>query len=112
MSAWSSNELSAIMPIMKSEEIKNLARLARIEVTDEEVAVYEKDLSSIMTYVSAVSDIASDTVDNKPQVGARYNILRADKVTNEGGQFTEALLAEMPHTEGQYMKVKKILKTE
>lgn len=100
------------MPIMKSEEIKNLARLARIEITDEEVSVYEKDLSSIMSYVSVVSEIVSDAVDSEPKVGARYNILREDTVTNEGDQFTDALLAEMPYTEGRYMKVKKILKTE
>jgi Asp-tRNA(Asn)/Glu-tRNA(Gln) amidotransferase C subunit len=45
-------------------------------------------------------------------VGARFNVFRADEVTNQPDQYTEALLAEMPQTSGRLMKVKKILTIE
>lgn len=93
------------------DDILHLGELARIALTDEEVATLETELSDIMSYVSTVNDIAADDADASPQVGARYNVLRPDVVTNQPDQFTDDLLREMPDTKGRHMKVKKILKT-
>lgn len=100
------------MQPMKREEIEHLAGLARIKLTEEELSKFETELSSIVSYVGAVSEMIADEPDSRPQVGPRYNVFRSDEETNEPDQFTEAILAEMPHTEGRFMKVKKILKTE
>lgn len=100
------------MPPMKQEEIAHLARLARIKLTNEELHRFEGELSSIVSYVSTISEIVADTADGVPQVGIRHNIFRKDEVTNEASQYTDDLLHEMPHTDGRYMKVKKILQTE
>jgi Asp-tRNA(Asn)/Glu-tRNA(Gln) amidotransferase C subunit len=62
-----------------------------------------------MSYVSAISDMASEDADMTPVLGARHNILRPDVVTNEADEYTADLLAEMPYTEGRYLKVKKII---
>ncbi len=97
---------------MNREDIEHLARLSRISFTEVELTRLQTDLSSIMEYVGAVSDMASDAEDSAPQVGARFNIMRPDEVTNAPDEYTEALLAEMPHTEGRYLAVKKILQTE
>ena len=100
------------MPIMKKEEIINLAKLSRIKLTETEVEALESELSSIVEYVSVVSDIAAGEADTAPVLGARYNVLRKDETTNEPDQYTNDLLAEMPATEGRHMLVKKILKNE
>ena len=97
---------------MKRADIEHLASLARIKLTENEMGRLPKELSSIVEYVSVVSDIAGDEADAAPQVGARYNVFRKDEVTNEPDEYTEAVLAEMPQTEGRYMKVKKILQVD
>lgn len=97
---------------MKREDITHLASLARIKLTDQELISYETELSQIINYVSTVSSIAADEADTAPVVGARYNVLRPDVITNNPDQFTEAILREMPQTKGRSMAVKKILKTE
>lgn len=97
---------------MKREEIAHLATLARLELTEAELTNLESELSSIVEYVGAISDIASADADMTPQVGVRHNIFRPDVVTNEADEYTEALLAELPQREGRYMKVKKILSTD
>ena len=97
---------------MKPDEITNLATLARIRLTEAEIDSYGKELSQIVDYVSAVTKIASDEADASPVVGARYNVLRADEITNEVDQFTESVLREMPNTAGRSMAVKKILKNK
>ncbi len=94
---------------MNREDIAHLGTLARIELSEAELQKLEGELSSIVSYVSVISDIASLEAEAEPQVGVRYNIFRTDAVTNEPNQYTDDLLREMPATEGRYMKVKKIL---
>ncbi|MEN9920635.1 MAG: hypothetical protein RL538_528 [Candidatus Parcubacteria bacterium] len=92
---------------MKREDIAHLASLSRIAVTEPELEKLETELSSIMSYVSAISDIAGEQAD--PQVGARYNVFRKDGVTNGEDEYTADMIAQMPHSSGRFLKVKKIL---
>lgn len=101
-----------MMPFMKQEDITHLANLARIRIEPEELQALEGELSSIVEYVSTVTDIAEEEGDSSQALGARFNVFRADEVTNKPNEFTEDALAEMPHTDGRYMLVKKILKTD
>lgn len=94
---------------MTKEEIQHLAKLARIELTNAEIEKFTTEMSAILEYVSAVTDIVGDDALTAPQVGAKYNVFRKDEVTNEADEYTAALLAEMPQTQGRYMVVKKIL---
>jgi aspartyl-tRNA(Asn)/glutamyl-tRNA(Gln) amidotransferase subunit C len=94
---------------MNREDISHLATLSRIALTEEELSKLEGELSSIVSYVAVISDLASDTTDSAPEVGPLHNVFRPDTVTNDVGQHTNALLAEMPQTEGAFLKVKKIL---
>ena len=96
---------------MKREDIAHLANLARIKMTEEELVELEKDLPAIVSYVSEISTIAGN-LDEVPDVGPLHNVFREDKITNEPEEFTKDLLAEMPETDGRYMKVKKILKQD
>ncbi len=94
---------------MLKEDVAHLARLARLELSEAELEKLPEELSSIVSYVSVITDIAGDEADTAPQLGARHNVFRADEVTNEANEYTEDLLAEMPATEGRFMKVKKII---
>jgi aspartyl-tRNA(Asn)/glutamyl-tRNA(Gln) amidotransferase subunit C len=94
---------------MKREDVAHLARLARIELSEAELEKLPEELSSIVSYVGVITDIAGDEADMAPQLGARHNVFRTDEVTNEADAYTADLLAEMPATEGRFMKVKKIL---
>lgn len=78
----------------------------------EELASLATELPKIVSYVSVISDITAADADAEPQVGPLHNVFRSDVVTNEPDQYTDALLREMPATDGRYMKVQKILKTD
>lgn len=97
---------------MKRADIQHLASLARLRLSEEELNNFEGELSSILDYVGAVSDIAADEVDAEPQVGSRYNVFRDDVITNVPDEYTEAILAEMPKTNGRFLSVKKILQID
>lgn len=94
------------------DDILHLGELSRIALTDEEVSTLETELSDIMSYVSAVNNIAAEESQTEPQTGARYNVLRSDIVKNQPDQFTDDLLREMPRTKGRHMIVRRILKNK
>ena len=101
-----------MLGLMKRSEIEHLATLARITLTETEKDNLETELSSIMSYVGVVSDLALSDADAVPEVGARHNIFRMDEVTNEPDQYTKDILAEMPETDGRYLQVKKIIQND
>ena len=91
------------------EEVTHLGRLARIALTETETEAFSSEIESILEYVSTVSSIAGDNTPVGVVMGARVNILRPDVVTTTPGEHTETLLTAMPHRQGNYMAVKKIL---
>ncbi|PIR98875.1 hypothetical protein COT87_02480 [Candidatus Collierbacteria bacterium CG10_big_fil_rev_8_21_14_0_10_44_9] len=94
---------------MTKDEILHLGTLSRIALSPAEVDKFSTEIDTILEYVSTVKNIVANDVGNEPMVGARYNVLRSDRVTNEPGEYTEKLLNAMPQRDGQYMLVKKIL---
>lgn len=97
---------------MNKEGILDLAKLARLELTENEVEKYTQEIGAILGYVeqinSAVSDVESSIIES---VGER-NVFREDVNADEPGKYTDALLACAPDSKDGFIKVQKILNTE
>lgn len=96
---------------MTRDEILHLGRLARIKLSDAEVERFGGEITAILEYVSTVNEIVGEA-DLTKRTGAVFNVFRKDEVTNAPEEYTERILAEMPATDGRYLKVKKILKQD
>ncbi len=96
---------------MKREDIEGLASLARIELTDTEIERFSKEFDDILGYVGEIKGLAAGGV-LTPQVGPVHNVLREDINPNEPGAYTEALLELAPHRQGQFVSVKKVLRSD
>lgn len=72
------------MPI-KEEDIIKIAKLAHLEITDEEVALYTPQMASIVGYVEQLNELNTDQVE--PAIGG---------LTVEG-EKTETLRKDVPH---------------
>jgi aspartyl-tRNA(Asn)/glutamyl-tRNA(Gln) amidotransferase subunit C len=92
---------------MNEDDIKNLAKLSRIKLSDSQTKSLLKDLSSILGYINQIKEIVSEGEEKK--VGLLRNVLREDDIVHESGIYTEDILNEAPRTESGYIKVKKIL---
>lgn len=88
------------------EEIKNLADLARIEVTEPDLVKMTGEIDSILGYVGAVQQFSGGM---EREIPNHRNILRDDEVTNKEGEYTEKILKNAPERDGDYLVVKKIL---
>lgn len=96
---------------MDSKEIKKLADLARIDMSEEEMEGIAKDFQSILAYVGQVQEVSgemTDEVKNKDDYFTR-NVMREDVVTNNSKENTDKILSNAPDTEDGFIKVKKIM---
>ncbi len=93
---------------MDSTEIKRLAALARVAVTDDEAATYASDAEEILGYIAQMKDAAVEPVGVVSDAFVE-NVLRDDVVTNEPGSKTEALLSSARRSRDGFVEVKKIL---
>ena len=98
--------------MITSKDIKSLAELARIEISDSEAEQLTQEVDSILVYVGQIKDASRDLslqTGMDKLVPKLQNVMREDVVTNTEGEYTERLLNNAPSREGKYFKVKKIL---
>lgn len=88
------------------DEIKNLAHLARIEVTEEEAAMYAKDFESILGYVDQINKADVSQIELEQ---LQVNIAREDSNPTPAGQNSENLVAQAPESQDGFYRVPKIL---
>jgi len=89
------------------EDLMNLSRLARIDISDDEKQKMLLDMQAILGYVSEINEaVGGSTTGN----GVVYNVVREDVVTTTSGSKTVSLLREAPKVEGDYVEVLQVLK--
>lgn len=88
-------------------DVENLALLARIEISEEEKERLQKDLESILGYVSELTSVVGEF--EAPHKEELINVMREDANAHESGAFTDALLKNAPATENGYVAVKQII---
>ncbi|OGI65553.1 hypothetical protein A3A95_02835 [Candidatus Nomurabacteria bacterium RIFCSPLOWO2_01_FULL_39_18] len=90
---------------MNIKDVENLAKLARIELTEEEKSELLSDMDSILEYVKQVEEMKVE--DTKSELST-YNVWREDKI--ESRDFSRELITkQFPASKNGFLKVKKIL---
>ncbi len=87
-------------------DIKALAKLARLEVSDAEIAKLEKEIPDILAFVDSIQKV-NVSIEAKSE-GLR-NVMRADENPHESGLYTEKLLKAAPARVGNRIAVKQVI---
>ncbi|MDT0306806.1 Asp-tRNA(Asn)/Glu-tRNA(Gln) amidotransferase subunit GatC [Streptomyces sp. DSM 44917] len=98
------------MPGITREEVAHLARLARLELTAEELDHFAGQLGDIIGAVARVADAATEDVPPTSHPLPLTNVMRADEV--RPGLSAEQALSGAPASEQQRFKVPQILGEE
>ena len=91
-------------------DIDHVARLARLELTDEEKARLREQLGVILEHAAKVGEVAADDVPPTAYAIPRSNVLRPDEVTPS--LPVKEVLANAPEVEDDRFKVPKIVEVE
>ena len=84
-----------------------MARLARLELTDDEKLTFTRQLSSILTYMDQLKTVDITGVEPTVTVMPVTNVFREDEV--EPSLSQEQALANAPDQSGGFFRVPRIL---
>lgn len=90
------------------DEVLKLARLAKLELSEDEIDAYTSELMNILGYVEQLSAIDTKGLVPTSQVTGLTNIMRED-VEHDYGIDQSDLLKNVPARKGDYIKVKRVL---
>ncbi|MBU0459088.1 Asp-tRNA(Asn)/Glu-tRNA(Gln) amidotransferase subunit GatC [Patescibacteria group bacterium] len=83
------------------DEVRHIAKLARLNLSDKEVEKFAPQLSAIIDYIGQLSEVDTKNIEPTAQVTGLTNSFREDKVTE---QLTnpDALLETSPLTKVEH----------
>ena len=87
-------------------DVKTLASLARLEVSDAELKKLEKDISAILGFVETIQKA---DVGEPRRAPVLQNVMREDGEPHESGIHTKELLDAAPAHKKGYVAVKQVL---
>lgn len=96
--------------MISKDDVKHIAHLARIGITDEEVEKFQKDIGAILDYVKELEEVDTDAVEPTSHVTGIENVMRRDEVREKIPQDSKKKLIEaVPKKKSGYVKTKAIL---
>lgn len=66
--------------MLDEKQVRHVAKLARINLTDEEVKLFSGQLSSVLDYMSILEEVNTDGVEISNQVTGLENVFEEDEV--------------------------------
>lgn len=96
------------MSTITTEDVRLLAQLSNIQLSDEEVESLKEDIPNILAYVDMLGELDTEGVEPTYQVNSLENVFRED-VVDQGPVTREDLLAIAPESLENQVKVPKVL---
>lgn len=91
---------------LTKEEVKHIALLARLGLTDAEIEKFTGQLSSILEYVEQLKEVNTEGVAPTAQVTGLENIMALDAIDQVGPAECEKLLNLAPEREEDLVKTR------
>ena len=92
---------------LDDDQVRHVARLSRLQLTDQEVSHFASQLSAVLDYISKLNEL--DVADVEPMAHAAdvSNVLRKDQP--QPGMPVDKALENAPDASDPFFKVPKIL---
>ena len=88
------------------DDVKHVAKLARLELSEDEITQFSKQLGGILEHVAQMNEIDTTGVEPMSSAIPIINVMREDEVKYE--QTKEELMKNAPEEEAGFFKVPKI----
>ena len=89
------------------EQVRKAAKLARLDLSEDEIGEFTGQLSAILEYVEKMNELDTEGVEPLAHTLPVSNCFREDKVKESLG--SEKTVANAPQRDGEFFKVPKIL---
>ena len=95
------------MSHISADDVRKVAKLARLNLPDDKIATYTGQLESILGYVSQLEQVDTTGVPETTRAVEVTNVTRQDGV--DPTPVREEILNQAPQREGNFFRVPKIL---
>jgi aspartyl-tRNA(Asn)/glutamyl-tRNA(Gln) amidotransferase subunit C len=96
------------MSKVDKDEIRRLAKLSKIKLSEEQIEEFASEIDSILGYVSKLSEVDTKGLKPTTQVTGLVNVSREDEVIDY--KITREQLLELsPDSKDGFIKVKRVL---
>lgn len=102
--------------MISKKEVQHIAKLARLGLTEKEIAKFQKELSSILDYIGKLKEVDISEVEPMSHSVLVENVTREDhpksvetRFQQTVGKQSSKLLKLAPDTKNGYLKVRSIL---
>lgn len=92
---------------INKEEIIHIAKLANLNLTEEEIDKYTNDMEDILNFANTVNNVNTDNIENELGTSENCNVFRKDEIENFGDR--EALLQNAPSQDEGMFRIPKVL---
>lgn len=97
-----------MMAKLTIDEVRRLAKLSRLRLSDEEAQSFLEELNAILGYVEKLSSVDTSGIEPTSQVTRLKSVMRPDGPIDYGPTH-EDLLKNTPDQHEGYIKVRKVL---
>ena len=94
---------------LSEKDILHVAKLAKLTLSSEEIARYQKQLSEVVGYVEALNEVNTEGVAPTSQTTGLEDVLREDEIKNGDGLSFEEALSGTDETVSNYFAVPPLL---
>jgi aspartyl-tRNA(Asn)/glutamyl-tRNA(Gln) amidotransferase subunit C len=93
--------------LITEADVRHVAKLARLALSDEQVHHYTEQLEAVLEYIDQLNEVEIDGVEPLAHPLDLINVLRDDVAAP--GSDREAMLQNAPQRQGPFFKVPKVL---
>jgi len=93
--------------LLTPDEVQKVARLARLKLADDEIAIFTRQLGQVLEYVDILREVDTESVEPMAHAAELRDVFRADELRPSLSR--EVALANSPKTDGQFFLVPQIL---
>ena len=92
---------------MKPEEVREVAKLARLELSEDEISTYAGQLTKVLDYVALLNEVDTEGVEPMVHALDQGNVFRVDELRPSLSR--EEALSNAPKTDGKYFQVPQVI---
>lgn len=92
---------------ISKEQVKHIAMLSRLELSEKEIELYQEQLSRILDYVEKLNEIDTTSVEPTSHVIELKNVFREDEV--KPSLSRDEALRNAPDSTDKFFRVPKII---
>jgi aspartyl-tRNA(Asn)/glutamyl-tRNA(Gln) amidotransferase subunit C len=74
------SQYDAVVTQLSAAQVRHIAKLARLEISESEVESYAKNLTAILGYIDQLQEVDTSGVEPTAQVTGTTNMLRSDEI--------------------------------